>query len=73
MSHEAIIAAYTHEPDPSKYTYPPSPDEVVLAGVQVVCECGAVIMDEPGDDLGFLPLLDVSHAVRMHQEATREP
>ena len=68
MSHEAIVAAYVHEPDPGKYEYPLDP-EMVVAGVQVVCECGVIIMEEDGDDLGFLPLSDVNHAVRAHQES----
>ncbi len=68
MSHEAIVAAYTHEPDLAKYEYAPDP-EMVLAGIQVVCECGVIIMEEDGDDLGFIPLSDVNHAVRMHQES----
>ena len=68
MSHEAIVAAYAHDPDPRETCFRPEDGEV-LAGVQVVCECGVIIMEAPGDDLGFLPLSDVNHAVRAHQES----
>jgi len=68
MSHEAIVAAYAHDPDPESPWAGPEVGEV-LAGVQVVCECGVIIMEAPGDDLGFLPLSDISHAVRAHQES----
>jgi hypothetical protein len=69
MSHEAIVAAYAHTPDLGEAWGPLSQDTVVLAGIQVVCECGVIIMEESGDDLGFLPLSDVNHAVRAHQES----
>ena len=72
MSHEAIVAAYAHEPPPGM-AWGPLEDEVALAGVQVVCECGVIIMEASGDDLGFLPLSDVNHAVRAHQESADEP
>ena len=72
MSHEAIVAGYAHEPDPRETCFPPGGGEV-LAGVQVVCECGVIIMEASGDDLGFLPLSDVNHAVRAHQESADEP
>jgi len=75
MSHEAIVAGYAHESDPEdSWSRPgdawhrPEGSEV-LAGVQVVCECGVIILEAPGDDLGFLPLSDVNHAVRAHQES----
>lgn len=58
MTHEAIVAGYAEHVVGT-----------VLAGVQVVCECGVIIMETSEDDLGFLPLSDVSHAVRMHQES----
>jgi hypothetical protein len=53
MSHEAIVAAYAHTPDLGEAWGPLSQDTVVLAGIQV----------------GFLPLSDVNHAVRAHQES----
>lgn len=62
MSHEAIVAGYADQVD-----------GVVLAGVQVVCECGVIIAEADETALGFIPLSDVNHAVRMHQEATNEP
>ena len=68
MSHEAIVAAYTHEPPPGEAWVLPKDGEV-LAGLQIVCECGVIIMEEDGSDLGFLPLSDVNHAVRVHQES----
>ena len=53
-SHEAVIGAYVLD----------DPDD--RAGLEIVCECGAVLLDEDEDEL--LPLSEILSAVREHQE-----
>ena len=55
-SHEAIIGSYVIDDD-----YDP------IADIQVVCECGAVLLDE--HDTELLPFSEISDAVRAHQES----
>jgi hypothetical protein len=58
-SHEAVVGAYVVEDDPED-----------RCGIEVVCECGHIVIDEPDDEL--LPLSEIVSAVREHQERSYE-
>ena len=58
-SHEAVIASYVID----------EPDEL-YSGIQVACECGAILLEEDDDEL--LPFSEVADAVRAHQENASE-
>ena len=55
MTHEAVVGAYAFE------------DISLRAGIEVVCECGAILLDE--HDTELLPFSEISDAVRAHQES----
>ena len=53
MTHEAVVGAYAFED--------------IGAGIEVVCECGAILLDE--HDTELLLFSEISDAVRAHQES----
>ena len=55
MTHEAVVGAYAFED--------------IGAGIEVVCECGAILLDE--HDTELLPFSEISDAVRAHQDSLR--
>lgn len=57
MTHEAVVGAYAFE----------DIGEDLRAGIEVVCECGAILLDE--HDAELLPFSEISDAVRAHQES----
>lgn len=57
MSHEAVIGTWTDEDQFGDVT----------CGIEVVCECGAILLDE--HDTELLPFSEISDAVRAHQES----
>jgi hypothetical protein len=56
-SHETVVGAYVYEGDvPGEFR----------AGIEVVCECGAILLDEDEDEL--LPFSEIASSVRDHPE-----
>ena len=61
MTHEVIVGAYAFNDDDNGWS------DHWRAGLEIVCECGAVLLDEPEDEL--LPFTEIADAVRSHQDA----
>ena len=55
MTHEAVIGTWTDEDQFGDVT----------CGIEIVCECGAILMDT---DEELLPFSEISDTVRAHKE-----
>ena len=56
MSHEAVVGTWTDEDRFGD----------VVCGFEIVCECGAILMD---CDEELLPFSEIADTVRAHQES----